>query len=311
MKAQAWKNPDISLKPGTKLVGKWYGKEYIIKSRLGKGAIGSVYLCESGGRLAALKISDKGTSMTVEVNVLKSLERVQDSKLGPYLLDVDDWIAPSGVTYSFYVMEYLKGEPISTFIRNQGSVWIGVFLLQLLDDLEKLHQSGWVFGDLKLDNLIVVNQPTKVRWVDVGGTTQIGRAIKEYTEFYDRGYWGLGTRKAEPSYDLFALAMVFIHIFYPSQFQRSEQPERFLHKKIDQAKPLQPYRIPLKKAISGKYKTSGDMKNDVIHIVYHAQNKSRLKKRRNQKVSYIPFIIEVGGISIIAMGFYILSLLFN
>ena len=92
-------------------------------------------------------------------------------------------------------------------------------MLQLLDDLTRLHQSGWIFGDLKLDNLIVMTNPSRLRWVDVGGTTQKGRAIKEYTEFYDRGYWQLGTRRAEESYDLFALTMVFLHLFYPNEFE--------------------------------------------------------------------------------------------
>ncbi|KKE77605.1 protein kinase family protein [Oceanobacillus caeni] len=310
MRAQTWKNSGIDLKPGTKITGKWYKNQYLIRGKLGKGAIGTVYLCESGGKLAALKISDKGTSMTVEVNVLKSLGQVQGTRLGPYLLDVDDWVSPNGTTYSFYVMEYLKGESLSLFVKNNGNVWIGVFLLQLLEDLEQLHQSGWVFGDLKLDNLIVLSSPTRIRWVDVGGTTQTGRAIKEYTEFYDRGYWGLGTRKAEPSYDLFSLVMVFLHLYYPQRFERTTQSEKLLFKKIDQVKQLQPYRNPLKKAIAGKYRTSSEMKNDVLQIVYQSQNKSRLKKKGNQKISNIPFYIEMGGISIVAIGFYILSLIF-
>jgi predicted Ser/Thr protein kinase len=310
MSAQTWKNSEIDLKPGTKVAGKWYKNQYRIKGKLGNGAIGTVYLCESGGKFAALKISDKGTSLTVEVNVLKSLEQVQGNRLGPYLLDVDDWISPYGTTYSFYVMEYLKGESMSLFIKNHGNVWVGVFLLQLLEDLEQLHQSGWIFGDLKLDNLIVLSSPSRVRWVDVGGTTQKGRAIKEFTEFYDRGYWGLGTRKAEPSYDLFALVMVFLHIYYPRRFEKTAQSEKLLFKKIDQVKPLQPYRNPLKKAIAGKYNTSSEMKNDVLQIVYQAQNKSRLKKSSNQKVTNIPFYIEIGGITIVSIGFYILSLIF-
>ena len=67
--------------------------------------------------------------------------------------------------------------------------------MQLLNDLDKLHQNGWVFGDLKPENLIVTGPPPKIRCIDVGGTTIKGRAIKEFTEFYDRGYWGLGQEK--------------------------------------------------------------------------------------------------------------------
>ena len=181
-----------SLKTGTIIKGKWHLKSYEIKGKLGEGAIGAVYLCQASGKVAALKISEKQTSMTMEVNVLKALEQVRGNRLGPVLLDVDDWIAPNGVIYSFYVMEYIKGESMERFIKKNGAVWIGPLLLQLIEDLEGLHQAGWVFGDLKPDNLIVGFSPPRVRWVDVGGTTQIGRSIKEYTEFYDRGYWGMG-----------------------------------------------------------------------------------------------------------------------
>ncbi|WP_085993726.1 protein kinase domain-containing protein [Oceanobacillus senegalensis] len=306
---QTSKKFDIDLRAGTKVFGKWHNKHYVIKKRLGKGAIGTVYLCETGGKLAALKISEQSTSMTVEVNVLKSLQQVQGSHLGPYLLDVDDWVSPSGETYSFYVMEYLKGQSMEQFIRNQGGTWVGVFLLQLLDDLEQLHQSGWVFGDLKLDNLIVLSSPIRVRWVDVGGTTQRGRAIKEYTEFYDRGYWGMGTRKAEPSYDLFALTMVFLNIYYPKRFEKVAESEKLLCRKIDQVKELKPYRMMFKKALLGQYRTSKEMKNEVIRAVYQTQNKSRVQKNSTRKLSNIPFYLELGGISVVATFFYLLSLL--
>src|SRR5690625_2821941 len=88
-------------------------KSYLIKKRLGKGAVGTVYRCVANGKRAALKISEQGTSTTVEVNELKALQMVQGSRLGPYLLDVDDWKAPSGNIYAFYVMEYLKGESMA------------------------------------------------------------------------------------------------------------------------------------------------------------------------------------------------------
>ncbi|MDY0410014.1 protein kinase domain-containing protein [Paracerasibacillus soli] len=177
--------------PGMYIKGKWHKNEYMIKQLLGSGAIGSVYLVKYNGREAALKISENSTSMTMEVNVLKSLAKVQGSHLGPSLLDVDDWVLSNGQTYTFYVMEYVRGVTLPTYMQQNGHEWIGVFMLQLLDDLEKLHQAGWIFGDLKVDNLLVTSSsPARIRWIDVGGTTQIGRAIKEYTEFYDRGYWG-------------------------------------------------------------------------------------------------------------------------
>ncbi|UJL46504.1 protein kinase [Virgibacillus sp. NKC19-16] len=302
---QEWKRQGIELRPGTTLVGKWHKRRYTIKRKLGAGAIGSVYLCDFGGQPAALKISDKGTSLTVEVNVLKALKKVQARRLGPSLLDVDDWVAPNGLTYSFYVMEYLQGKSLSSFLKKQGNEWTGVFMLQLLEDLEKLHQSGWVFGDLKLDNLLVVHSPPKVRWVDVGGTTQIGRAIKEYTEFYDRGYWGMGTRRAEASYDLFAFVMVFLNLYYPNRFERGPQPEKTLFKKLNDAKALAPYHDSLKKALLGKYQSSAEMKREITSSLYSVQKRSRSK----DKASKAPFLIEAGGISVIAFAYYLFSLL--
>ena len=65
--------------------------EYIIIKELGYGANGVVYLAQWHNQHVALKISDNGTSITSEVNVLKSFAKVQGSVLGPSLLDVDDW----------------------------------------------------------------------------------------------------------------------------------------------------------------------------------------------------------------------------
>jgi serine/threonine-protein kinase len=306
---EAWKKKhSAEIKPGLTVTGKWHKNSYLIKKKLGEGAIGSVYLCEANGKEKALKISDNRTSMTMEVNVLKSLGKVQGNRLGPSLLDVDDWVSPYGTAYTFYVMEYLRGEPLSTFIQRNGSEWLGVFMLQLLDDLERLHTSGWVFGDLKMENLLVLHAPPRVRWIDVGGTTQIGRAIKEYTEFYDRGYWKMGSRKAEPSYDLFAFVMIFLNIYYPKRFEKGLEPEKTLLKKLRAVKPLRLYQVPLQKALQGKYSTSAEMKKDLMLIFYQAQKRTGLRKERGEG-SFFRFFAEASGIAAIAVGYYLFSLL--
>lgn len=299
------KKPGIELKPGTKIVGKWHNKCYVMIKKLGSGAIGSVYLCEEGGKRVALKISDKSMSITMEVNVLKSLQKVQGNHLGPYLVDVDDWMTGSGKTSSFYVMEYLHGQSLSTFIKQNGDTWVGIFILQLLDDLAGLHDAGWVFGDLKEDNLIIVNATRKIRWIDVGGTTQRGRAIKEYTEFYDRGYWGMGSRRAEPSYDLFALVMVFIKLYYPNQFARGSNSEATIMAKLKSIPSLRPYYPCFVNAIQGKYQSSREMKKDV-EAVLNRPKQSPSRTRRKQKAS---LLVESTGISLVALFYYLIALL--
>ncbi|MDL4840499.1 serine/threonine-protein kinase [Aquibacillus rhizosphaerae] len=264
---QTSKKQGISFKSGDIINGKWHHQRYVILKQLGQGAIGSVYLCDNNGKKVALKISDKGSSVTMEVNVLKTFQKVQGNRLGPSLLDVDDWVNPNGKPYAFYVMEYLRGTELSTFIRNSGQEWLGILMLQLLDDLTSLHKEGWVFGDLKTENLIVTYPPPRLRWIDVGGTTQIGRSIKEYTEFFDRGYWNMGSRKAEPSYDLFALAMIMIQSYHPNRFERGHTPKKTLLKKLQHTSQLKLYEPCLYKALTGEYTSSEQMKQDLSKLL--------------------------------------------
>lgn len=313
MMNQTLKNSEVNLKPGTVITGKWNKKSYHIHTCLGQGAIGSVYLAkQSDQKMVALKISDKTASITTEVNVLKSLAKVQGSTLGPSLFDVDDWIDRRGQCYPFYTMEYVRGNELRSFLRSRGDQWLGLLFIQLLEDLERLHQQGWVFGDLKIDNLIVASSPPKLRWIDVGGTTQIGRSIKEYTEFYDRGYWQAGSRKADPSYDLFALAMVALHYAYPNQFDRGSHPSKTLIEKVKSARLLAPYQECLRKALQGRYQSSEAMKKDLNKILLQSQSKrepvqnSRKRQRPITKFSSKLAWLESLIIFIIASLFWII-----
>lgn len=271
----------FTIRPGTIIRGKWHQKKYYVVKKLGAGMIGTVYLCRQDGEFVALKISDQALSMTTEVNVLKALQKHQRN-LGPQLLDVDDWEVSAKKQYSFYVMEYIRGENVKAFIKRNGAAWVGIVLIQLLDQLARLHDSGWVFGDLKNDNLLMERDSSTVRLIDVGGTTKIGRSIKEYTEFHDRGYWGLGSRKAEPSYDLFALVMVVLKVYHPDRFKRQQNNLAYLQKKISTTPALRLYTKTLQKAIAGKYATATEMRNDMMEMLVNRQEKQkgRAKKKR-------------------------------
>ncbi|WP_241156747.1 protein kinase family protein [Bacillus sp. FJAT-42376] len=266
--------------PGTKLKGKWHGNEYTVIKSLGKGANGSVYLVQSKNGLAALKLSDNSMSITSEVNVLKHFSKVQGKSLGPHLYDTDDWELKSGSpALSFYVMEYIKGVPFLEFIRARGAEWVPVLLLQLLGSLSNLHDAGWVFGDLKPENLIVTDSPVTVKIIDVGGTTGIGRSIKEYTEFFDRGYWGMGSRKADPGYDLFAAAMIAINAGVGERFTKdSGGGEKLLFDKIESVPLLRKQKPVLEKALTGKYSGAAEMKKDLLSCLAKPAEKENSRK---------------------------------
>jgi serine/threonine protein kinase len=254
------------LSPGTIIVGKWHAKKYTIIKELGFGANGVVYLAKHDGTFVALKMSENGMSITSEVNVLKSFAKVQGSALGPSLLDVDDYQSARG-QISFYVMEYIQGPDLLTFIQRKGKSWSIVLFLQLLNDLDILHQNGWIFGDLKPENLIVTGPPPKIRCIDVGGTTIQGRAIKEFTEFYDRGYWGLGSRKAEPSYDLFAVAMIMINTAYPKRFEKTTGGLLQLKSAVKSKPELDTFQKVILKALQGHYSNAKQMRADLLDLM--------------------------------------------
>ncbi len=258
--------------PGTVIKGKWHKYEYTVIKELGFGANGIVYLARNANQQVALKMSDNAMSVTSEVNVLKAFAKVQGSALGPSLLDVDDW-ERSGTKISFYVMEFIKGPDLLHFIHQKGSDWMGVLFLQLLADLADLHKNGWVFGDLKPENLIVSGPPARIRCIDVGGTTLKGRAIKEFTEFFDRGYWGLGSRKADERYDLFAVGMIMLNTAYPKRFTKTTGGIDQLLPMIKQKPELRKFELVINKALSGHYQSAEEMRMELLHVLQPASPK--------------------------------------
>lgn len=270
--------------PGTIIEGKWHRNRYTIIKELGFGANGIVYLVQFHNQKVALKMSDNGMSITSEVNVLKSFAKVQGSSLGPSLIDVDDWRVQNQ-NISFYVMEYIEGPDLLSFLEIKGKGWTEVLILQLLNDLHILHEKGWVFGDLKPENLIVKGPPPRIRCIDVGGTTIQGRAIKEFTEFYDRGYWGLGTRKAESTYDLFAVGMILINTEYPKRFNKTTGGLQQLQQFIKKKDALRKYEDVIVNALQGRYSSAREMRIDLIQHLNNSQSKpisTPVQKRNNR-----------------------------
>ncbi|WP_315969823.1 serine/threonine-protein kinase [Bacillus testis] len=255
-----------NIAPGTTIKGKWNKHNYTVIRELGSGANGIVYLADYNGKQVALKVSDNYAGIASEINVLQSFSKVQGFSLGPYLLHGDDWVSHRG-TMPFYVMEYIRGEELLPFVKRKGKDWMEALLLQLLTHLEHLHSSGWVFGDLKPENLLVTMPAHQIRCVDVGGTTPTGRAIKEFTEFFDRGYWGMGSRKAEPSYDLFSVAMIVINVYHPNRFHKQPGKSGQLQTVIRQTPGLREYKEVLENALAGNYISAKQMRGDLLAVV--------------------------------------------
>ena len=137
------------------------------------------------------------------------------------------------------------------------------------------------YSDLKPENLIVTGPPPKIRCIDVGGTTIQGRAIKEFTEFYDRGYWGLGSRKAEPSYDLFAVAMIMINTAYPKRLTKTTGGILQLREAIRQKPELLVWEKVILKALQGHYRSAKQMRTDLLDLMVDKKIPDRSVKPTN------------------------------
>ncbi|MGN1387727.1 MAG: protein kinase family protein [Bacillus sp. (in: firmicutes)] len=298
--------------PGTIVKGKWHKNRYKIIKMLGAGANGIVYLADHQGQKVAMKMSSDYGSIASEMNVLKSFSKVQGSSLGPYLFHGDDW-EQDGCCFPFYVMEYIQGDDLLSFIKKKGNDWVGILLLQLLASLEHLHKQGWIFGDLKPENLIVMSTSHSIRCIDVGGTTMIGRSVKEFTEFFDRGYWGFGSRKAEPSYDLFAVAMISINIYYPNRFQKQSDSRSQLLHITDSTAGLRLYKTVIRKALLGDYSSAKEMREELLLAMQTkdgrsssrttAVKKRKAKRNRGSFAETLIIVLIVGCI----YGLYIFS----
>ncbi|CAM3099282.1 serine/threonine protein kinase [Paenibacillus sediminis] len=216
--------------PGTIIVGKWRRSRYYIHRMLGQGANGMVYLVQKVGtrQLYALKMGYETVDLQSEINVLHSLQgqkhyktsrkQGHDQHASSFLVEVDDFTSDNK-EIPFYVMRYVKGVPIHAFLEKKEREWLGFVGLSLLEKLQQLHDGGWVFGDLKPDN-VLVSEYGHVELIDYGGVSSIGRSIKQFTERYDRGYWNAGSRTADEGYDLFSFALLCLNLLYDEGFKK-------------------------------------------------------------------------------------------
>ncbi|WP_051663164.1 protein kinase domain-containing protein [Alicyclobacillus macrosporangiidus] len=189
---------------GDWVVGKWTGEPFQVERPLGTGANGEVYLVRTRRGLAAVKVCSNASDIALEWAVLERLHRVSGTFPKPM------WIDDHGPSAFFYVMEWIRGTPLSQAAARLTGDAAAAVVRGIAEGLAELHAAGYAFCDLKPDNIVIAGDPPHVRFVDAGGVTPFGRSVRQFTPYYDRAFWGLGTRRAEPSYDVTALALVVV-----------------------------------------------------------------------------------------------------
>lgn len=197
------------LPEGMRITGLWNKNEYRIVRKLGEGAAGQVYLVTSGtfAKPYALKLAHANKDLGQEI---KHMRRISPGmKRGHGLFVEADRYAEEEGSRAFYVMTYLEGDSWSDFLSRAGDNWLYLVGYHLLRKLAYCHGRGYAFGDLKPSNMIV-SENGRVDLIDYGGVSPLGTPIRQCTEVYDRQYWNCGSRMADPGYDLFSFAMLFM-----------------------------------------------------------------------------------------------------
>ncbi|HLS07095.1 MAG TPA: hypothetical protein VK079_04000 [Bacillota bacterium] len=250
----------------TAIKGKTNQNLYIIKQKINTDRNIATYMCTFKGKHVILKIAEQTKVMQQKINVLREIHEVQDDHLGPSLLDIDEWCAEDGHIYLFYVLEHIKGSNLTTFFQRKQRHWLPLIIIQLLDQLTILHKTGFVIGQLTADHLFMTNSPD-VRFDDLSHAVRIGDYIQQRVNFFDVTYWGLGSKKAEQSNDLFAVVMLILHIYYPEKFSRTNKPRKQLITKIDQLPLATLYKQCFLKAAFGTYTTASEMKAEFLKAI--------------------------------------------
>ena len=151
--------------PGSQLLA----NRYFIEKRLGRGAMGQVYLAldkNLGTRRVAVKTVRQDILNSDELEEGEAIVRFEREAMSaasvnhPHIVDVTDFgESAEGVFY--LVMEYVEGETLHRLLRREGTLPVtrAVKLLrQIADGVEAAHDAGILHRDLKPANIFLMNK---------------------------------------------------------------------------------------------------------------------------------------------------------
>ncbi len=147
--------------PADPLIGATLAGRYLVKRRIGQGAMGRVYeAVHTGlGKRVAIKIPRQGERRASERLERFRREAQAASRIGhPNIADVSDCdTTPDGAL--FFVMELVEGEDLDDLVGRAGPLPIERALLiglQMARAIEAAHAAGIIHRDIKPSNVKIV-----------------------------------------------------------------------------------------------------------------------------------------------------------
>src|SRR5438046_3235274 len=167
--------------PGTTLLN----SRYRLEKRLGRGAMGQVYLARDQNlitRRVAVKtirpdvLSDEDLQEGEAIARFEREARTAASIQHPNVIDVTDF-GKSEEGVFFLVMEYVEGESLYQLLRREGTVTVQRalgLLRQISAGVEAAHDEGILHRDLKPANVFIVQRKKKDGTLAGGDIVKVG-----------------------------------------------------------------------------------------------------------------------------------------
>ena len=181
-----------SVQSSVEHIGQWIGP-YRLVHILGEGGMGIVYLAEQQQpirRQVALKVIKPG------MDSKRIIARFEAERQTLALLDHPNiaHVHQAGTTEAgrpYFVMEYVKGLPITEFCDHHKLTIkdrLGLFL-QVCQAVQHAHQKGIIHRDIKPSNILVSEQQDKAipKIIDFGVAKAINQSLTERTFYTEQG----------------------------------------------------------------------------------------------------------------------------
>lgn len=167
--------------PGSRLLS----NRYLLEKRLGRGAMGQVYLARDENlvtRRVAIKtvrpdiLTDDGLQEGEAIARFEREARAAASIRHPNVVDVTDF-GKSADGVFFLVMEYVEGETLYQLLRREGTLTVPrtvTLLRQVVAGVDAAHDAGILHRDLKPANIFIMQSRKKTGAGTQDGFVKVG-----------------------------------------------------------------------------------------------------------------------------------------
>jgi eukaryotic-like serine/threonine-protein kinase len=195
---------------------------YEIRDLLGRGGMGSVYLAwdRKNRRYAALKILAR-SQKEHERGQLRFQREIEVSKRLDHPKLARGFEAGMWKSSPFLAMEYVPGPTLYQLVKRHGvmePVWASLWIADVADALDYVHQGGVIHRDLKPSNVVVTPDGAAklldlglARWMhdDHNEERLLGRGRIVGSFDYMAPEQGVDSARADARSDIYSLGCVF------------------------------------------------------------------------------------------------------